>query len=288
MITYTADTFISDDKPVHIFYCAESRMIHLHTHDFWEIVYVAEGVGTHYTEDLKQVLKEGDLLILSPGVAHTITSPEHGRWVRVCNCLFKDEFFTSVLAAYLQIEEMKSSQVYSLCKEQAPFFLHIKDNYGQRFRTLVEIMYDEYIQALPGSDFILRNSLEHLLIEATRAIDHFGADLSKTTKNKEIEELLRYMDAHLDMDLTLHFLAAQVHLSREYLSRYFKQYTGKTISSYLLEQRMIRARDLLRTTSYSISDISLFCGYPSVGNFQKYFKKEFNMSPSKYRKMVQD
>lgn len=104
------------------------------------------------------------------------------------------------------------------------------------------------------------------------------------SKSHEIDELAKYIRANFSYNLSLDFLAQHMHLSREYLSRYFKKHMGKTISEYLLEVRIEKAKQMLRTSSYSISDICEHCGYTSVGNFQKAFKKVTSVSPSAYRK----
>ena len=74
-----------------------------------------------------------------------------------------------------------------------------------------------------------------------------------------------------------------MHLSREYLSRYFKRYTGKNISETLLEVRMYHAKEMLITTTHAVDDIGLYCGYTSSSNFQKAFKKYTGMSPREFR-----
>lgn len=73
-------------------------------------------------------------------------------------------------------------------------------------------------------------------------------------------------------------------MSREYLSRKFKSYTGTDISDFIAEIRIERAKQLLRSSTHSITDISSYCGYTSLGNFQMFFKKLTGFTPSEYRK----
>ena len=82
------------------------------------------------------------------------------------------------------------------------------------------------------------------------------------------------------------FLAEQAHMSREYLSRKFKSYTGTNLSDFIAEVRIERARQLLRSSAHSVTDISSYCGYTSLGNFQRFFKKLVGCSPSEYRKKM--
>jgi len=86
---YMRDFFQRNEK-VSAGYHLEHREINMHTHEFWEISYVYEGLGTHHLEDgTSNKIKKGDFLLISPGPAHCITSPppEKGSGVRVCNIL---------------------------------------------------------------------------------------------------------------------------------------------------------------------------------------------------------
>ena len=285
MLKYLAKDFITDEKPYRSFLSAESRDIHMHSHDFWEITYVYEGIGKHHTPQGIKTLKEGDYIVLSPGIEHTITSSDKS-WVRVCNCLFTEEYFKNVLTDYLKISDLEETLLYGMLNTDLQFCLHLFDNDAQTVKNFLWSIKNEFNNKSLGADEIVSNSLKSFLIEATRNYEAFKRNTHpQPMANNEIEDLINYMRYNLSSHITLDLLAAQVHLSPEYLSRYFKQYTGKNISHYLLEIRIERAKQLLRSTSYSIADIGIHCGYPSIGNFQKYFKKVMNMSPSQYRKI---
>ena len=99
----------------------------------------------------------------------------------------------------------------------------------------------------------------------------------------DIDELLKYISINYGSKLSLDLLAANMHLSREYLCRYFKKHTGKTIFDYIREVRIAQAKHLLRTSSHPIADIGAFCGYPSVSSFQRAFRAEEGISPGEFR-----
>lgn len=168
---------------------------------------------------------------------------------------------------------------------QEPFCIHLSDDNAQNIRHLMWLIAHEYNHFTVGSEIIIRHAMIDLLIIITRLYEYGIKKAAPiVSKNAEIDELMKYMRSNFSYKLTLEFLAAHVHLSREYLSRYFKQCTGKTISEFLLEIRMSRAKEMLRTSSHSVTDIGIYCGYPSVANFQKAFKNFVGMPPSEYRK----
>ena len=68
-----------------------------------------------------------------------------------------------------------------------------------------------------------------------------------------------------------------------YFGKYFKKYTGTGFINYINQIRMNRASYLLRETPNAIKCIARECGFESISNFNKQFKKIFGISPKTYR-----
>jgi two-component system response regulator YesN len=83
-------------------------------------------------------------------------------------------------------------------------------------------------------------------------------------------------------------LAKHTPYSYSHLSMLFKKYTGKTIVSHLQELKLIRAKELLRNTDNTISEIIVELNYESLSNFTHTFKKFTGLSPSEFRKSSSD
>ena len=290
IMNYPASQFIYDNLPYRSFKCTESKKYRMHKHDFWEIVYVYEGIGENHTEHSSSVITEGTLLLISPDMAHTITSNTDINCpsVRICNCLFTTEFFNEILDSYFKISELENTELYTMFQNSEPFCIQLNDNESKTIRSYIYDINREYGKKDFRIDAIINNSLINLLIEATRIYHASQVNInSGATENSLITVMKEYMKANLDSKISLELLSEKVHLAPSYLSRYFKEKTGETISEYLFRIRIERATELLRTTSYSITEICTFCGYSSMGNFQRYFKKLVNMTPSEYRRTYQ-
>lgn len=106
-----------------------------------------------------------------------------------------------------------------------------------------------------------------------------GAELEKSFINR----LMTYMTEHIDGDLSLCTLSDKLHLNPTYLSRRFKELTGKNLTEAILEIRMERACRLLKTTSFRISEIAQMVGYETAANFSRVFKKNMKITPREYR-----
>ena len=103
-------------------------------------------------------------------------------------------------------------------------------------------------------------------------------------KKKQLAELLKwYISEHISEDLTRKQLAQNVHFSEDYVSRLFKAETGKSISTYVMEQRMELAKQYVAETNMSISDIAMRVGYSNFSYFSKSFKDYTGRTPNEYR-----
>jgi AraC family transcriptional regulator, arabinose operon regulatory protein len=81
-------------------------------------------------------------------------------------------------------------------------------------------------------------------------------------------------------------LAAPVNLSASRFRHLFKEETGVSVGAYLRERRLERAELLLRTTFLSIKEVMSEAGMSSMSHFVSYFKKQYGVSPSGYRKQL--
>ena len=98
-----------------------------------------------------------------------------------------------------------------------------------------------------------------------------------------IQQVDEYLRGHLQ-DATLTRCAKRVALSPSYLSRIYKEYSGKNFVDRLLELRMERACELLDNPDYRAYDVAYDVGYDSPNNFSRAFKAFTGWTPSDYRR----
>ena len=101
-----------------------------------------------------------------------------------------------------------------------------------------------------------------------------------------LHDLLRKLERQEYYLLSVDEIAKSTNYSHEYVSRKFKYYIGKPLKKYVNECRLSSAALLLATSELSIEEISYKSGFPSCSNFINAFKKEYNVSPGKYRKDI--
>ena len=93
----------------------------------------------------------------------------------------------------------------------------------------------------------------------------------------------RYADEAYTENLTLHELSATYQKNEKYLGRLFKREIGLSFSDYVLERRLKKAENLLKTTDEKIIEIALECGFNNISYFNRVFKEKNGISPSEYR-----
>ena len=103
-------------------------------------------------------------------------------------------------------------------------------------------------------------------------------------KDRMIVSITKYLQNHLQEDVSLNVLAQEFHLNAQYISQLFKSEIGVGFLTYLTNIRMEHAKKLLLSTDDAISDISDQCGYNDYRVFTKVFKKKEGITPSQFRR----
>ncbi|WP_217594045.1 response regulator [Cohnella sp. GbtcB17] len=93
----------------------------------------------------------------------------------------------------------------------------------------------------------------------------------------------RHIDDHLGDDISLNRLADLVQLHPSYLSRLYKELTGRGLYDYISERRLAAARKYLRQSSLKVHEIAAALGYNSSFAFARFFKSQTGVTPQEYR-----
>ena len=103
-------------------------------------------------------------------------------------------------------------------------------------------------------------------------------------EERTIVGITRYMQEHLEEEVSLAVLADEFHLNAQYISQLFKNEIGVGFLAYLTNIRMEKAKKLLLSTSLPIAEVAERSGYGDYRVFTKVFKKSEGITPSQYRR----
>lgn len=108
---------------------------------------------------------------------------------------------------------------------------------------------------------------------------------ANTQQHNYAEKAIAYINHQYMNDISLSSAASEIGLSPNYLSRIFKEETGKTFSDFLLECRLTTAAMLLTKSTFSIKEICYAIGYTDQHYFSRIFMRRYNMTPTAFRKI---
>ncbi|GAB2720193.1 response regulator [Paenibacillus thermoaerophilus] len=98
------------------------------------------------------------------------------------------------------------------------------------------------------------------------------------------QDIARYIGQNYQRELSLQDIADHFRLSREYVSRRFKQDTGENVSDFITRVRMEKAELLLANPNLRVAQVAQMVGFQDEKYFSKVFKKAYGLSPNEYRR----
>ncbi|MBS4206581.1 response regulator [Bacillus sp. FJAT-50079] len=156
-----------------------------------------------------------------------------------------------------------------------------------------EIFFEEKSEAVDQQLYFPLNkegrlSIDLLEKELVQNCKLFARDLAEELRKNHniIFDIKRYIDNHFDEHLLLQSIADQFFVSREYISRKFKQEFGLNASNYIENIRIENAKVLLMNSELNISDVAYAVGYQDGRYFSKVFKKAVGVTPMKYKRRL--
>jgi len=103
-----------------------------------------------------------------------------------------------------------------------------------------------------------------------------------------LQQIFSYVDENLPTELKREEIADLVHFHPVYLSRFFKSRTGTSLSQYIVNRRIEKAKALLSQSELQVSHIVHRLGYYNPSHFTRTFKQATGFTPSQYRNVVTD
>lgn len=191
-----------------------------------------------------------------------------------------------------------SEKLWSLqwCHFYAPSLTAVYEKYKERGgrpvfhpenMTLFTDLFTELYELASSSDYIrdmrINEKLGALLVLLMEQSWH-PENAVVGRKRMELTAVKTYLDEHFNEKIVLDDLAERFFINKFYLSKIFKESYGTTINGYLMEQRITRAKQLLRFTDQTIDEIGNAVGMDNANYFSRAFRKVEGISPREYRK----
>ena len=139
-----------------------------------------------------------------------------------------------------------------------------------------------------GNEFLIQAELLKLISELYNIYgicQSDGAEKRQYGAMNRIAKITQYIRMHYREKITLESAARYLNITPNYLSHFLKRTIGITFSQYLTQIRLHAVALRLQNSSQSITNIAVEEGFSSINSFYMAFKREFNMTPTQYKKM---
>lgn len=270
---------ISLDKlhSVHYFEFSSNYSFPGENHNFWEMVYVDKGKINVVAGDACFELEHGYVYFHRPNQWHTLVACE-GVASNIAVISFSSvseamDQFSDLTMKVTAEEKQLLSDIIS--EARLSFHTELGDPYKNRLYPRKD--------APVGSQQMIKIRLLDFLIRLLRR----NTGMVMNSKFTEVEnglfvEICAYMKQNLSNKLTLKDLAITFGMSASSLKILFKKHTGTGVIHYFINLKMDRAKELLRSRKFNVTQISAILGYENIYAFSAQFKRFTQMSPTEY------
>lgn len=258
-----------------------------HSHPELELVYIKEGYGKRIVGNSVAPFVSGDMVFLGSDIPHVWLSDEiyyqgiSKLKAKAIVVYFNKDIFGPTFY------ELKETQKINTLFSQAAKGLSITGKTNELIeKKLEKLVNKKNFEIIIGLFEIL--SLLSESTDLTFVNNEAYSPINNQTKNDRLSDVFQYVKENYKKDISLIEIAKIANLTPTSFCRMFKLKTKKPFVEYLNEIRVSNACKLLLETDMGMSEIAYECGYKTVSNFNRLFKKLTVMTPKEYRKNAEN
>ncbi|MBP5771051.1 MAG: helix-turn-helix domain-containing protein [Bacteroidaceae bacterium] len=252
----------------------------IHSHPEFELNFIANAAGVRRTVgDHSETISDYDLvLITSPNLEHVWEQGECvSKNIREITIQFTSDILPNTLLSKNQFHSIRQMLERARCG-LAFSQLTIMQIFGkldnlsrqQRafhavlcfFELLYELSLADDVRTLSSSSF---------------------ARIKTSSESRRVDKVQQYIASHFNEEIRLELLADIAGMTPVAFSRFFHQRTGRTLSEYIIDYRLGVASRMLIDTTKMIAEICYDCGFNTLSNFNRLFRKHKECTPTEFR-----
>lgn len=259
------------------------------SHDFWEFLYVDNGIISVCAGEEWMTLNTGDIIFHKPNEFHAMQSIGKN----------SPNLVAMSFISYSPAIQFFKNKLFTLSKEERNLISIIITEARSAFSTPLHVPTVEQVQIRPDAPFgapqLIVEYLELFLISLIRRNVGAGEthNLTKrispekeTSKATRLEQIIQFMEFHICEQLNISEICRNFSVSRSSLQSLFHEKKKCGAIEFFNRMKIQRAKEIIREGSMNFTEIAYFLGYSSLPYFSKQFKKATGMSPLEYSSSV--
>lgn len=271
----TRQYMLSSDYEIFHYLNTDLDSISLHHHDFYECYLFISGDVTYLIEGKSYCLKPGDIVLMNSKELHqAVINNKEQKYERIVLWISK---------AFLKGLSTDETDL-SLCFEgyDKKNVLRGDIELAKNIKTLLGKLLDlEYYKGI-GKELLYKAFITEIMVhlnnQSFNEAVHLGTDIKKSNL---IDKMIEYINNNIEDDITIDKLSEHFYLSKFHLSREFKKHTGTTIHRYIVQKKLIEAKELIIKDT-PIIEVYKQCGFGDYSNFFRAFKNEYGVTPKQF------
>ncbi len=233
-----------------------------HNHDYkYEIIFILSGDLEFHVEGCSYKINPYDIIIIRPYESHKMLSMSKTPYERITlhltcdyseknNC---EQFFKIFNNRKLGTHNVIPSDIVR--EKMSSLLFKIEDYINNDVLVVANCVLVEFLYILNSSQTI-----------------------TPTIKNKNINEIIIYINDNLSSQLNLDFLSEKFFINKYHLCRQFKKCTGYSVTNYINFKRILLAQELHRQ-GQTLMQACINSGFKSYSNFYRMYVKQMGTSP---------
>lgn len=276
-------TMIASDFEVYRYRSTYMNEVALHHHDFYEIYLLLRGQVSYIVENHLYKMRPGDIMLVSPLELHqariaTDTEPY-------------ERIVLWVARPYLErLSSARTSltRCFDTTVAGHTNLLRLPGATSAAMRQKLETLGELHAREGYGDDLLATGCLVSLLVELNRAAaDRRGQNTADCSTDRVVDAVLTYINEHYNEPLTLDMLSEKFFISKYHLLRKFDAQVGTTVHRYILQKRLLIAKQLL-AGGVAPNEACGYCGFGDYANFYRAFRGEYGTTPRQYAQTIRE
>ena len=254
-----------------------------HSHNYVEIIYMCSGSQRHIINGTAEVvLKKGEILLLNQHASHQTDAA--GLNDIAINLIVLPQFFNTAIEMIGSDNKISQFLFSGLAgKGHEIGYMHFNVTESLPVQNLMENLIWSVVNKQPNRRNINQITMGLLFLQLLGLTDCLIAGESDTVADTIVMSAMTEVEQNY-ANASLNSVAKRCNVSAAYVSSTVKEATGKTFKEHLMEKRLTKAANLLKSTTLSVGDIIVMVGYENTSYFYRIFTEKYGMSPKSYRK----